>query len=197
MQRFNDPMQSFPSLLRSTIRIMLLRASPERIQVQSWTLPLCLALAAVAYGLVHFYVLSLSGGQVAVSLFCWVMLLSAAMSFVTRYVPRRRLTQVLAAMLLMLALGGLVLTALELVPAQQWVRWLAVPVVAVVLYGMSHALGFALRCHGLLALLWCLLFAAAVYGLYLLLDSQLEQVFAGLVPAASPAADELWLSLRN
>lgn len=194
-------MQTFPSLLRSTVRIMLLRASPERIQVQSWTLPVCLLLAALAYGLVHVYVLSLSGGQVAVSLFCWVMLLSAAMSFATRYVPRRRLTQVLAAMLLMLTLGGLVLTTLQLLPGAQWLRWLAVPVVAVVLYGMSHALGFALRCHGALALLWCLLFAAAVYGLYLLLDSQLEQVFAGVVPrvdpTVDPAANDLWLSSRN
>lgn len=177
---------------------MLFGGSPERIQVQAWTLPLCLVLAAFAYGLVHVYRLELSLGQVAVSLFCWIMLLSAAMSFVTRYVPRRRLTQVLAAMLLMLALGGLVLTALHFVPGPQWLCWLALPVVAIVLYGMSHALGFALRCHRALALLWCLIFAALVYGLYLLLDSQLQQVFAISTPAMGDIAlEEIWLSSRS
>lgn len=188
-------MQSFPSLLRSVTRILFWRGSPERIQIEPWTLPVSLLLAAVAYGLVHWWLFQLSGAQTALSLFCFVSLLAAAMSWITRYVPRRRLFQVLVAMLVMIALCGGVLALLGLVPAFPYSDWLALPVALVLLYGLSHALGFALKCPQPLAALWCLLFAAVVYGLYRLLDQQLEIVFAQLVPG--PLEGALWISLRG
>lgn len=186
-------MQSIPSLFRAATRIMVLRGSPERIQVQTWTLPLSLALAAAAYVLAHVFYLSMSGERVAVSLFCWIMLLSAATSLLTRKVPRRRLIQVVAAMLLMLAMCGALLSLFGLLPETDVKPWLGLPVVALMLFGMSHALGFALRCHQLLALGGCLLFAASVYGLFVLLDSQLQQVFA----QSDFVSQVPWIALRS
>lgn len=171
-------MQSISSLLRSTVRIAVLRGSPERIQLASQTLPLSLLAAVLTYAGVHLWFLQLSSGQIALSVFCFVSMLAVGMAWLTRYVPRRRLGQVLVAMLLMSAMAGAVLMGAGLLPEFEGREWLAAPVVALLLYGLSHALGYALKCHQLLALCWCLAFAGVVYGLYALLDQQLNVVFA-------------------
>lgn len=174
----NSSMQSLGSLSRSVARILFARGSPERIQVAPQTLPLSLFLAALAYGLVHWYLFNLSGAQVALSLFCLISILAMSMAWMTRYVARRRLLQVLVAMLLISALVGLLLAAVGLLPLADLQPWLALPLLFLLLYGLSHCLGYALRCSQWLALVWCVLFAALVYGLYTLLDQQLFHVFA-------------------
>ncbi|MGI9328339.1 MAG: hypothetical protein ACR2PZ_24190 [Pseudomonadales bacterium] len=174
----NSSMQSLGSLSRSVARILFARGSPERIQIAPQTLPLSLLLAALAYGLVHLYLFKLSGAQVALSLFSMISILAMSMAWMTRYVARRRLAQVLVAMLLISALLGLLLTAVGLLPLADRQLWLALPLLLLLLYGLSHCLGYALRCSQWVALLWCVLFAAVVYGLYALLDQQLAQVFA-------------------